>query len=89
MIFPVVKLDSMNRVPLAYEYAVSQIDSGNPVMVHCRHGKDRTGLFMAYFLKNHLGLNTIDAIDRVKSVRPIALTAEGWDQLAITVLDSS
>lgn len=76
------------RLPIAYEYALNQIESGNPVLVHCRHGKDRTGLFMAYFLRRRPGLSTRDAIERVKKVRPIALTAEGWEDFAIEVLDS-
>jgi protein-tyrosine phosphatase len=75
------------RLPMAYEYALNEIESGNCVLVHCRHGKDRTGLFMAYFLRQRLGLSSKDSIDRVKTVRPIALTAEGWEQFAIDVLD--
>ena len=78
----------LERLPVAYEYALNQIESGNPVLVHCRHGKDRTGLFMAYFLRQQLGLSTTDSIERVKTVRPIALTATGWEQFAIVVLDS-
>ena len=78
----------LERLPVAYEYALNQIESGNPVLVHCRHGKDRTGLFMAYFLCQWPGLSTRDAIERVKTVRPIALTATGWEQFAIEVLDS-
>jgi protein-tyrosine phosphatase len=76
------------RLPLAYEYALNEIESGNPVLVHCRQGKDRTGLFMAYFLRRQLGMSSKNAIDRVKAVRPIALTAEGWDQFSIDVLDA-
>jgi len=76
------------RLPLAYEYAFNEIESGNSVLVHCRQGKDRSGLFMAYFLRRQLGMSSKDAIDRVKTVRPIALTAEGWDQFAVDVLDA-
>jgi protein-tyrosine phosphatase len=75
------------RLPQAYDYALNEIVSGRSVMVHCRHGKDRTGLFMAYFLRRHLGLSSKEAIDRVKQVRPIALTATGWEQFAADVLE--
>ena len=78
----------LDRLPLAYAYALNEIESGHSVLVHCRHGKDRTGLFMAYFLRQQLGMSSKDAVDRVKTVRPIALTAEGWDQFAIDVLDA-
>ena len=76
------------RLPTAYEYALNEIESGNSVLVHCRQGKDRTGLFMAYFLRRQLGMGSKDAIVRVKQVRPIALTAEGWEQFAIDVLEA-
>lgn len=72
----------------AYQFVRDEIASGNTVLVHCRHGKDRTGLFMAYFLRNHLDMDTAEAISRVKAVRPIALTAAGWDQLAFEILES-
>lgn len=76
------------RLPLAYEFALNAIESGNSVLVHCRQGKDRTGLFMAYFLRRQLGISSKDAIDRVKTVRPIAFSAEGWEQFANDVLDA-
>jgi protein-tyrosine phosphatase len=45
-------------------------------------------MFMAHYLKMQRCLNTRDAIAAVKDVRPIALTADGWDQFAIEVLDA-
>jgi protein-tyrosine phosphatase len=48
----------------------------------------RTGLFMAHYLKMQHELPTLDAIAAVKAVRPIALSADGWDQFAIEVLDA-
>jgi hypothetical protein len=73
-------------IPLAS--ARAQIEAGRALMVHCRHGKDRTGLFMAHYLKMQRSLSTLEAIAEVKAVRPIALTATGWDQFAIEVLDA-
>ena len=78
----------LERLPQAYEFVGEEIESGRSVLVHCRHGKDRTGLFMAYYLKRRFNLNSTEAIADVMAVRPIALTAEGWDQFAIDVLDT-
>lgn len=78
----------LQRLPLAYDFVLAHIDRGSSVLVHCRHGKDRTGLFMAYFLMRRQGLSPQNAIARVKEVRSIALTAEGWDEFAPSVLQA-
>jgi protein-tyrosine phosphatase len=78
----------VERLALAYAHARDEIEAGRPLLVHCRHGKDRTGLFMAHYLKMQRELPTLDAIAAVKAVRPIALSADGWDQFAIEVLDA-
>jgi protein-tyrosine phosphatase len=78
----------LERLEMCYAYARSEIEAGRALLVHCRHGKDRTGMFMAHYLKMQGKLSTRDAIATVKDVRPIALTADGWDQFAIEVLDA-
>lgn len=78
----------VERLALAYSYARSEIEAGRALLVHCRHGKDRTALFMAHYLKMQRKLGTREAIAVVKAVRPIALTATGWDRFAIDVLDA-
>jgi len=78
----------LERLPQAYAFARGEIESGRTLLVHCRQGKDRTGMFMAYYLKVHLGLDSHSAIARVKAVRPIALSADGWNEFVLEVLDS-
>jgi len=78
----------LKRLEMCYAYARSEIEAGRTLLVHCRHGKDRTGMFMAHYLKMQRSLSTLEAIAQVKAVRPVALTADGWDQLAIEVLDA-
>jgi protein-tyrosine phosphatase len=76
----------VKRLPVAYEFVASQIEDRRAVLVHCRQGRDRTGMFMAYFLKKSLGLTTEESIRRLKAVRPIALGAQGWDVFVREVL---
>ena len=78
----------LERLAQTYAYAREEIEAGRTLMVHCRHGKDRTGMFMAHYLKRQRDLSTRDAIAAVKNVRPIALSADGWGQFAIEVLDA-
>ena len=79
-----VYLDELEPVGIAYKC----IPLAAPVLAHCRHGKDRTGLFMAYYLKHRFGLGTEEAIQTVKAKRSIALTAQRWDEFAVEVLNT-
>ena len=74
-------------LPEAYDYVRGELDEQRAVLVHCRSGKDRTGLFMCYFLIRESGMSIDDAIAEVRRVRPIALSAEGWEELAVAVLE--
>jgi protein-tyrosine phosphatase len=56
------------------------------VLVHCRSGKDRTGLFLSYYLCVIEGLTPSEAVREVRRVRPIALSAEGWESFSYRVL---
>lgn len=76
----------LERLPLAYQYAREQIAAGKVVMAHCHHGKDRTGLFMAYYLMMRRHISAEEAIKQVKTARSVALSADGWDSFAKEVL---
>lgn len=76
----------INALPEAFEFVSREMDAGKTVMVHCRSGKDRTGLLLAYYLMRTTGASVDDAIQRVRAVRPIALSAEGWDAFGREVL---
>lgn len=56
------------------------------VLVHCRSGKDRTGLALAAYLMQSKGYEVNQAIAAIKSVRDIAFTAPKWDEFSATVL---
>jgi protein-tyrosine phosphatase len=73
-------------LPAAYEYVRAQHAADRAVLVHCSAGKDRTGLFMSYFLMREYGLDVDTAIAHVRAVRLTALSALGWEELARRVL---
>lgn len=57
-----------------------------PVLIHCRSGKDRTGLVMAAYLIARHDKTVTQAMEAVKAVRPIAFSAEGWMDYCYEVL---
>lgn len=73
-------------LPQAYDFVCVQIRQSRPVLVHCSSGKDRTCLLMAYFLMRSAAMAPEDAISRVRAIRPIAFSAEAWQDFALTVL---
>jgi protein-tyrosine phosphatase len=79
----------LGALPAAYAFVQEQLADDRPTVVHCSSGKDRTGLFLAYYLVRTARLAPVDAIAAVKNVRPVALSAIGWDEFALEVLAAS
>ena len=75
-------------LPKGLAFATENIQAGKATLVHCRAGKDRTGMFLSYYLCRTEGLGVREAIEEVKRVRPIALTAEGYEPFAVQVLEA-
>lgn len=73
-------------LPRALDFVDKMQDLGRATLVHCHSGKDRTGLFMVYYLVRTHGLSSEAALATLKKVRPIALSADGWEQFANEVL---
>jgi len=72
-------------LPVAYSFVAKNLAEGRRVLVHCSSGKDRTGLFLSYFLMQHLGQPADVAMSNVLVARPIAFTATGWQEFALAV----
>ena len=73
------------NLPLAMEFIGTHLSHG-PVLVHCFSGKDRTGMVLAAALIALEGLSARAAMNEVYKVRPIAFSAEGWDDFGYRVL---
>jgi protein-tyrosine phosphatase len=76
----------LDALPKAFAFVQENIEAGQAVMIHCTSGKDRTGLLMSYFLMRTRGMTVNEAILEVRRVRPIALSAIGWDEFGREVL---
>lgn len=78
----------LEALPRAMEFAQGIIKTGRSVLVHCTSGKDRTGMFLSYYLCITEHLSVPGAISEVRRVRPIALSAEGWEEFTGRVLQT-
>lgn len=76
----------LDNLPRAMAFIETCLKQG-PVIVHCRSGKDRTGMVLAAYLMAFEGLSSSAAITEVLQVRPIAFSADGWMDFAAEVLD--
>ena len=76
----------LNNLPRAYKFIKSHLRNGS-VLIHCRSGKDRTGLLMAYYMLKEYKLTPNKAMSLVFDVRPIAFSAEGWVDYCKEILD--
>lgn len=76
----------LEALPKAFAFVQRNIDAGKAVLIHCTSGKDRTGLLMSYYLMRTQGITVEEAIVEVRRVRPIALSAAGWDEFAREIL---
>jgi hypothetical protein len=59
-----------------------EVSAGQPTLVHCHAGKDRTGLALTAYLVRYHNLDVEEAIERIRSVNPIAMSAPGYEATA-------
>jgi len=74
------------NLPKAMAFIAEQQKRG-PVLIHCRSGKDRTGLVMGAYLIQFERVKAKEAMEQVLRVRPIAFSAEGWMAFGLEVLE--
>ncbi len=74
------------NLPRAMEFVRETMMNG-PVLIHCRSGKDRTGMVLAAYLIEFEAYDVKQAMEEVIAVRPIAFSAQGWMEFAMEVLN--
>jgi protein-tyrosine phosphatase len=60
----------------------AEVSAGQPTLLHCHAGKDRTGLALTAYLVRFHDMEVEDAIARVRGVQPIAMSAPGYEATA-------
>lgn len=76
----------LEMLPRACDYIVGVIERGKIPLVHCTAGKDRTGLILCHYLCHREGYEPREAVAEVRRVRPIALSAVGYEEFSLRVL---
>ena len=56
-------------LPKGFEFVSKNREVGRKTLVHCRQGRDRTGLFIAYYIRRQFGVSPEDAVARLKEAR--------------------
>jgi len=81
------EIQCLELLPKAYSFVTSCIEKEKTVLVHCSWGRDRSGLILAYHLALVMSLSPRNAIAQLSKVRPKAITALGWEEMAVRVID--
>lgn len=77
------------QVAQAGEFIHEHVANGDPTLVHCHAGKDRTGVVLAWYLCTHRGTTARQAIDTLRRAKPTILSAEGYEALLHQLLEPS
>lgn len=73
-------------LPKALSVIEQWVRNGDPTLVHCHAGKDRTGVVLACYLSRYPKLKPSEAIARLRAIKPDLLTAEGYEALVYHLL---
>jgi protein-tyrosine phosphatase len=83
---PVDEVGCTEMLPRAYAFVSRHLQESHPVIVHCAWGRERTGLLLSWHLVVTEGLDPQAAVARVRAIRPKALSADGWTEMAYRIL---
>ena len=64
-----------------WKFIDQQLEAGNPVLVHCHHGQDRTGVVLAGYLIIYRNVNPQQALQQLRAAKPAAMSADGFAEV--------
>lgn len=73
----------------AVEYVVARLEAGEPVLVHCREGRERAPAVAATALAHHHDWSFAEALDRIRDRRRIVEPTPELRELADRYLEGS
>jgi protein-tyrosine phosphatase len=75
-------------VPRALTFISQHVTNRIPTLVHCHASKDRTGVVLVCYLSIHMRISPVDAIAKLRAVKPSILSAEGYEELALRLANN-
>ena len=76
----------LTELPRAHALLQEELAAQRRVLVHCVAGLDRTGTLLTYHVARTEVLAPADALARVRRIRPRAISAEGWEPMALRAI---
>ncbi len=73
-------------LPRAQSLLESELAAGRRVLIHCVGGRDRTGVVFMYHIARTTGIPPAEALAQVRRVRPDAISAAGWETMALRII---
>ena len=72
-------LQFLSELPAAFRFLDEIRAQGKAALVHCYHGRDRTGAALACYLAAREDLGPAEAVERVRAANPGAMAALGYE----------
>lgn len=70
---------------LARDAAIAMLEAGHTTIIHCMAGRNRSGLIGALVLQHYENLTGVEALDRVRQLRPRSVDNIHFEQFLMSL----